>query len=641
MSYNEYYSRLIAEFENRRDFFPDDFNIGNHRDNKYHLNNSYRGYKIHLVYSGTNSRAFGVDFIGFVVEVYLDGDNYENRFNMLLSHQEGIESSLSYPLTWQSREQTQNQNTCRIFIKKEGNIDDREHWREYIDWQLEFLSKFISVFPQYIYNLDNTVGQNLNEEIFKDYLRVTPSRNGIIPNEARINFLVRMLNKIIPNKLNDFDSTNDNSSLLNIENIEELEKIKRRLNSNGNLNEWNSMNNGQGGASAALHQYINFLEERGTDMTREDFVQKYHAFVDTLPLRNSGRFARLYTGARNSPFKVYKNSQGSIVVLAFTNNASQMVISLNQLLRVVFENERHYYTSYEPILIERIKNNELISSDEIEEENTRLNNVVRNIILYGSPGVGKTYNTKKLIALLESGQTEEDIFKEITQNVRNDGIEAEQIVKNIQDRVQFITFHQSFGYEDFIEGFRPDENGDIKLQNGIFKTICEEAGNDGDNNYYLLIDEINRGNISKIFGELITLIEEDKRDQFEVTLPYSKKPFKIPSNLYIIGTMNSTDKSIALIDIALRRRFIFLKMEPNSELVTYPKAKALFIELNKKIEEKQGKEYMLGHSYFMNIANDSDLSFVLEYKIKPLLEEYFYGESDGYNEIISIIEKGE
>jgi len=155
-------------------------------------------------------------------------------------------------------------------------------------------------------------------------------------------------------------------------------------------------------------------------------------------------------------------------------------------------------------------------------------------------------------------------------------------------------------------------------------------------NYYIIIDEINRGNISKIFGELITLIEDDKRDTYEVTLPYSKEKFSVPSNLYIIGTMNSTDKSIALIDIALRRRFTFLKMQPNDDLV--PEfAKDLFNSLNENISERLGDEYQIGHSYFMNIENEEDLEFVLEYKIKPLLEEYFYGDKDGLLNVLELI----
>ena len=153
-------------------------------------------------------------------------------------------------------------------------------------------------------------------------------------------------------------------------------------------------------------------------------------------------------------------------------------------------------------------------------------------------------------------------------------------------------------------------------------------------NFYLVIDEINRGNISKIFGELITLIEESKRDKYEVTLPYSKQKFSIPSNLYIIGTMNTTDKSIALIDVALRRRFTFIKMKPNTDLVL-KSFQDTFEKLNKKITEHIGEDYQIGHSYFMNI-DDGDLSFVLEYKIKPLLEEYYYGD-DRISEVLDIL----
>ena len=133
------------------------------------------------------------------------------------------------------------------------------------------------------------------------------------------------------------------------------------------------------------------------------------------------------------------------------------------------------------------------------------------------------------------------------------------------------------------------------------------------------------------------LIEEDKRDTLEVTLPYSKKPFKIPSNLYIIGTMNSTDKSIALIDIALRRRFAFLKMEPNAGLIDHPKAKEIFIKINEKIRETLGDDYQIGHSYFMPIESDEDLAFVLQYKIIPLLEEYYYGDKNGLEEVEEIV----
>ncbi|MFW9626617.1 MAG: McrB family protein [Sulfurospirillum sp.] len=255
---------------------------------------------------------------------------------------------------------------------------------------------------------------------------------------------------------------------------------------------------------------------------------------------------------------------------------------------------------------------------------------IKNILLYGVPGVGKTHNINKLISLVEDGLNQYDIFEEIEKNARH--IDSEKdLLPN--ERIGFVTFHQNFGYEDFIEGFRPNEKGTIELQDGIFKSICQEARKNRDENYYLVIDEINRGNISKIFGELITLIEEDKRDVIEVVLPYSKKLFTIPSNVFIIGTMNSTDKSIALIDIALRRRFTFVKMNPNDELINHLESQKLFKELNQKIKDKLGEDYQIGHSYFMKIKNDTDLCFVLKYKIKPLLEEYFYGDTDGLNDV--------
>ncbi len=377
-------------------------------------------------------------------------------------------------------------------------------------------------------------------------------------------------------------------------------------------------------------------------------------------------------------------------------------------------------------------------------KNNSLN--IKNIILYGAPGVGKTHNYKNLISMIEDGKAQKEIFDTISEN-RHVDLENEifETIKK-EKRVEFVTFHQSYSYEDFIEGFRPNESGNIELEDGIFKNISSEANNNlidslsnnvntnfksvltqfqlkydignklktynniseftiskytdksihimvNENkfsisylpleelykrhkikpinnpqdvinalsgrfkglatyyysvfremlsfkevkqsttalkNFYIVIDEINRGNISKIFGELITLIEEDKRDMYEVTLPYSKEKFKVPSNLYIIATMNSTDKSIATIDIALRRRFTFLKMKPNESLILHVRAKELFNTLNSFIKEKLSEDYMLGHSYFMNINDDEDLEFVKEYKIRPLLEEYFYADDENF-----------
>lgn len=369
----------------------------------------------------------------------------------------------------------------------------------------------------------------------------------------------------------------------------------------------------------------------------------------------------------------------------------------------------------------------------------------KQIILYGSAGTGKTYNTKNIIEE-HSGENYEDLKK--------------------SGRVEFVTFHQSFAYEDFIEGIKPNlDNKDISyfIEDGIFKKLVIDAeenyknsqkkeekfktdellkikfysfineslenqtkfiktqggefsiidindnhivilsddskhsegkllipirdvnivlefdkrnelkssrgyaleifkkksqrqidtyifkifeqfdswihhnrqednleiSNNNLKRYYLIIDEINRGNISKIFGELITLLEANKRlgekNELTTTLPYSKEEFGIPPNLYIIGTMNTSDKSIAHLDIALRRRFGFVEMLPDYEVITDDKCKELLQKLNERIEILLDKDHLIGHSFFIDKTED-DISQIMQYEIVPLLEEYFYGD---------------
>ncbi|WP_417873696.1 AAA family ATPase [Xanthomarina gelatinilytica] len=213
-------------------------------------------------------------------------------------------------------------------------------------------------------------------------------------------------------------------------------------------------------------------------------------------------------------------------------------------------------------------------------------------------------------------------------------------------QIEFITFHQSYSYEEFIEGIRPNLNGEneltYSLEKGIFKRISDRAKFDQENNYVIIIDEINRGNISKIFGELITLIEPSKRlftenDEHpkKVTLPYSKKRFGVPKNLYILGTMNTADKSIALLDSALRRRFTFTEMLPKSSVVKDKisikgiEVENLFETINSRIEFLIDKDHTIGHSYFLKIKDNQTveaLALIFKNEIIPLLTEYFYGD---------------
>ncbi|WP_375605647.1 McrB family protein [Flavobacterium davisii] len=378
-------------------------------------------------------------------------------------------------------------------------------------------------------------------------------------------------------------------------------------------------------------------------------------------------------------------------------------------------------------ILKELKNNS--STNQSKEMSTPNKKHSLNQILYGAPGTGKTYNTKKLAVEIIEGKeyTDRDAILD----------KYDELVKTNQ--IQFTTFHQSMSYEDFIEGIKPetiDNKVTYEVKDGIFKQIADfansksesnfeeaynnlikeilEKGNDylvlntpknktfrvnvnsnnnlnlytseninkqgtltkeklfkqvngfqefngwegyvtsviqylkenhnlkisdttSEKNYVLIIDEINRGNVSTIFGELITLLEEDKRkgskEEIEVVLPYSQDKFSVPNNLYIIGTMNTADRSVESLDTALRRRFSFVEMPSNPKLLENKKLDDSEIDMaqmleviNKRIELLIDKDHQIGHSFFINLTNFEELKFVFKNKILPLLEEYFFGD---------------
>jgi len=285
------------------------------------------------------------------------------------------------------------------------------------------------------------------------------------------------------------------------------------------------------------------------------------------------------------------------------------------------------------------------------ESDMPINNQPLNQILYGPPGTGKTYNTiNKALSIIEN-KSESDFDKEKREDLKSRFKKAKK-----SEQIEFITFHQSYAYEEFIEGIKPkakkcdeeDNDKDISycIKDGVFKRLCRVASKEENKNkkYILIIDEINRGNISKIFGELITLIEDSKRvgsgkEDTTARLPYSDEEFGVPNNLYIIGTMNTADRSIAHIDTALRRRFEFVEMMPKTgdkenELdfnVLDINIKNLLKAMNERIEVLYDREHTIGHAYFMDLDKDStidDLAHIFKNKIIPLLAEYFYSDWD-------------
>ena len=271
----------------------------------------------------------------------------------------------------------------------------------------------------------------------------------------------------------------------------------------------------------------------------------------------------------------------------------------------------------------------------------------RNQILYGPPGTGKTWNVVNYAMAIVDDVDVEKIGEKDRARFHN----LRFRFKNAEEwwgQIAMVTFHQSFSYEDFVEGIRPklkdDEGLGYKLRPGIFRQIAHAAGAEKEQRFVLIIDEINRGNIPKIFGELITLIEDSKRlgetDGMSVTLPYSNDDFGVPRNLYIIGTMNTADRSILLLDTALRRRFDFVEMMPDPEHERIS-ADAQGVELqkmlkamNERISLLLDREHQIGHTYLFDVTDLESLSEKFRNKIVPLLQEYFYDDWSKIREVL-------
>ena len=325
--------------------------------------------------------------------------------------------------------------------------------------------------------------------------------------------------------------------------------------------------------------------------------------------------------------EVFINNQGSLFKLTEEEY---------EIIREIIDNKN--------IITEKLLQSENIKSYKFSEDADKpfiseedfLNTVSllkrkKNIILQGPPGVGKTFIARKL---------------------------AYEIMQEIKDtNIEMVQFHQSYSYEDFIQGLRPTQKGGFDLRDGIFYSFCQRALAHPDRPFFFIIDEINRGNLSKIFGELLMLIEADKRDEkFALKLTYSEDEedrFYVPENLYIIGTMNTADRSLAIVDYALRRRFAFVSLQPEYGLNfrSFLSDKGLsegiiehictsISKLNIKIREdvNLGEGFQIGHSYFCTYSNAGIeniwWSDILNYELKPLLEEIWFDDLSKVSDIL-------
>lgn len=270
--------------------------------------------------------------------------------------------------------------------------------------------------------------------------------------------------------------------------------------------------------------------------------------------------------------------------------------------------------------------NEVYMTEERYETFVNVLRNKKNIILQGAPGVGKTFAARRL-AWSMMGEKDDS-------------------------RIEFVQFHQNYSYEDFMMGYKPVEEG-FELKYGIFYRFCQKAANQPDKEFFFIIDEINRGNMSKIFGELLMLIEKDYRGT-KMTLAYNGLPFSVPKNLYIIGMMNTADRSLAMIDYALRRRFSFFEIEPgfdsqgfisyqnglNSETLDELISKVK--ELNRKIaaDKSLGRGFCIGHSYFCgrDVCTDEWLHSVVDYDILPMLSEYWFDDENEFQRWKNILQ---
>ena len=694
--YNEFYKKFIPELTKRLDEFPSYFKgVPNHRKGK-----PYLGYPTGIgrvqYYTEYTSKGYKQGYTGYIVGVYIDSEDYLEKFQFLEQFKDEIEEKFGSSLVW-----LDTGRAGRIFVRLDTDIrTDIQEWDNVIEWAISKLIEIVKVFQEYLEKL-RTRELSTNENIF--YGLWCPRG----------------------------DSQ---------ETIDEIIQTGVWVNKSSSLEKYELMINMKIGAKVFLYQgyedvpyketlFAPYIDERELNGTAVHVISHAIGIIKNVEAHNNKLEILWEINYTKKEWYTYIDQKKGVWEFNLNTKNKRQRFFYNELYKIVFEDGEQDYKLW-------VENGFILSKKEnTQEEIYRKKNMELNQILFGPPGTGKTYNTINRALKIIDGDVPED---------REDAKKRFEELKSA-GQIEFVTFHQSYGYEEFVEGLKASsEDGNISysVEDGIFKSLCKTAmkssnfeevynkfiedlsdeelilytasqhnkfkvsvnsnGNlslftgeklqqngtltkerigkyvynenpDGywqgyykavvkhleteyiltiednkEKNYILIIDEINRGNISKIFGELITLIEPSKRlgnsEALEVQLPYSHEKFGVPKNLYIIGTMNTADRSIALLDTALRRRFEFVEMMPKSKLLDFivegVNIAQLLEKINARVEYLYDRDHTIGHSYFMDLnenATIDDLNHVMRNKIIPLLQEYFY---DDWEKILLVLGDG-
>ena len=375
----------------------------------------------------------------------------------------------------------------------------------------------------------------------------------------------------------------------------------------------------------------------GTDEEKDSFLEAYHRAMSVSGVKHNLSMGLYWIRPRSFPSldkssrDYMRNVLGMPIAEAKGCTASDYLALLSDL-GTKFKEDAFPVGSF-PGLCLKAWQHEQESMPVDVPPSRHVNTILHlNTILYGPPGTGKTYTTARRCV---------EICDEEVPN-SEEGIRARYRELVEGERIEFVTFHQSYGYEEFVEGLRPETDRNqsgfcLVPRDGVLKRIAQRAKeNENNEPYVLVIDEINRANVSKVLGELVTLLEEDKRQgakhETSVRLPYSRENFSLPANLHILGTMNTADRSIALLDTALRRRFRFEELTPDPEKLQEAADKTrinlpdVLRVINERLEWLYDRDHQVGHAWLMTVETPEEVDDVMRHKIIPLLAEYFHDD---------------